>query len=147
MKLLELSQAQRDHLIWRLDHKTAMGLLTAIRIVDRMERGDLELVTLFQLAGRSEHSAKIHTRKVIDFRPGSNRKLRVSLSERLADTLLDLFEAALTDGHNYGPRLVGEFQLFRRSIGRARVHKQFEENQETGKYKEEWRLHALRSND
>lgn len=66
MKISELNEAQKQHLVWRLDHKTFMGLLTARRIV-RGEKGDLDLVEVFKLAERSDRSAKIHARKVIDY--------------------------------------------------------------------------------
>lgn len=66
MKLSELSEIQRRHLVWRLDAKTAMGLLTASRYA-RAEAGDLDLIDIFRRAGKSDHSAKIHSRKVINF--------------------------------------------------------------------------------
>ncbi len=66
MKISELNEAQKQHLVWRLDHKTFMGLLTARRIA-RGEKGDLDLVEVFKLAERSDRSAKIHARKVINY--------------------------------------------------------------------------------
>jgi hypothetical protein len=66
MKLSELSGLQKQHLVWRLDHKTAMGLLTACSFA-KGQHGDLDLVDIFKLSGRSDHSAKIHARKVINF--------------------------------------------------------------------------------
>lgn len=133
MRISELSQAQREHLIWRLDHKTVIGLLTAVRIVDKMERGDLKLVVLFRLAGRSEHSVK-----VINF-----TILRVSLSEYLADVLIDLFESSQERGYDYGPEMIEDFWNFQRSVNTGRVRKRFNEERPAGQYKEEWRSHAL----
>ena len=66
MKIAELSEIQKQHLAWRLDHKTGTGLLTACAIA-RGEHGDLDLVEVFTRAGKSAHSAKIHARKVINF--------------------------------------------------------------------------------
>lgn len=66
MKISELSETQKQHLAWRLDHKTAMGLFTACGYA-REDFGDLDLVEVFKRAGRSDHSAKIHARKVINF--------------------------------------------------------------------------------
>lgn len=137
LRISELSRMQREHLVWRLDHKTAMGLLTAVRMVDKMEGGDLELVALFQLGGRSEHSAKIHARKVIDFTIDSAASLRVSLSEHLADTLIDLFELSLECDYNYGPEMLEDFYRFQRSVNTGRVCKRFNEKKAAAKYKEE----------
>lgn len=66
MTISQLSPVQRQHLAWRLDHKTYVGLLTACRIA-RGEFGDCTLVEVFLRAGKSPHSAKIHARKVINF--------------------------------------------------------------------------------
>ena len=66
MKISELSDVQKQHLAWRLDAKTYCGYLTAGRIA-RGEFGDDDLVDVFRKAGKSEHSAKIYARKVINF--------------------------------------------------------------------------------
>ena len=67
MRISELTDAQKSHLAWRLDNKTSRGLLSACAIA-RGERGDIELVDAFQRYGdRTEHSAKIHARKVMSF--------------------------------------------------------------------------------
>lgn len=67
MKLSELNQLQKEHLAWRLDHKTACGMLTACRIA-RGELGNLELVNVFvRYGGKSKRSAMIHARKVAQF--------------------------------------------------------------------------------
>lgn len=66
MKISELTDIQKQHLAWRLDHKTYCGLLTACRIA-KGELGDDDLVEVFKKADKSEHSAKIHARKVINF--------------------------------------------------------------------------------
>ena len=66
MKLSELSEIQKQHLVWRLDHNTYVGLLTACRIV-RGEFGDDDLIEIFKKAGRTTHSAKILARKIINF--------------------------------------------------------------------------------
>lgn len=62
----QLTQTQREHLAWRLDHKTYCGHLTACQIA-RGERGNMDLVKLFQMFGKTLHSAKIHAAKVRKF--------------------------------------------------------------------------------
>ena len=71
MKISELNEEQNGHLAWRLDHKTACGYLTAIRIA-KGKLGDDDLVTIFKKMGKSNHSAKIHARKVINFSLSNN---------------------------------------------------------------------------
>lgn len=67
MKLSELTETQRGHMAWRLDHKTACGLLTALRIA-QMEYGDLDVAEIFQkYGGCSPRSAKIHATKCVRF--------------------------------------------------------------------------------
>ena len=69
MKLSELTETQKSHLVWRLDHKTCCGLLTAMRIA-KGEFGDKELVDVFMKhGGKSFLSARIHAKKVINFAP------------------------------------------------------------------------------
>jgi len=65
-KISELTDDQRRHLAWRLDHKTYVGYLTACRIA-RGEFGDDDLVTVFKRAGRSDRSAKIQARTILNF--------------------------------------------------------------------------------
>jgi hypothetical protein len=66
MNISDLSEVQRQHLAWRLDHKTYVGALTACKIA-RGDFGDSDLIDVFKKAGKTEHSAKIHARKVINF--------------------------------------------------------------------------------
>lgn len=68
MRLSELSEVQREHLVWRIDHKTGLGLLTACRIA-KGEFGDDELVDVFKKAGKSDRSARYHERAVARFKP------------------------------------------------------------------------------
>jgi len=64
MKISELNEDQRQHLIWRLDAKTCCGLLTAGSI-SRGEKGDLDLVDIFMEWGcRNKRSALAHARLV-----------------------------------------------------------------------------------
>lgn len=77
MKLSELTYTQRCHLAWRLDAKGFCGFCTACSIA-RGEKGDLEIVDIFKFCGATEHSAKIHTRKVINFRLKNGQPLRAS---------------------------------------------------------------------
>ena len=67
MKLSELTELKKQHLAWRLDHNTSCGYLTAISIA-KGELGDLDLIEIFKkFGGRSDHSAKILARKVMNF--------------------------------------------------------------------------------
>lgn len=70
-RISELTKTQKGHLAWRLDHKTYVGYLTALRVV-RGEFGDDDLVSVFKRAGRSDRSAKIHARKVLNFTLSNN---------------------------------------------------------------------------
>ena len=65
-KISELTKVQKEHLAWRLDHKTYVGMLTASAIA-RGEFGDDPLNIVFERANKSTHSAKIHARKVLNF--------------------------------------------------------------------------------
>jgi predicted membrane GTPase involved in stress response len=68
-RISDLTDTQKSHLAWRLDHKTYVGYLTACRIA-RGEFGNDTVVDVFRKAGRSDHSAKIHARKVVNFHLG-----------------------------------------------------------------------------
>lgn len=87
-KIKELTEEQRRHLAWRLEHKGYCGNITAVRIARgeyrfkstavRNARGkwilksmlssEMTLLQVFMEFDFSEHSAKIHSRKVIDFK-------------------------------------------------------------------------------
>jgi len=66
VKISELSEIRVQHLVWRIDHKTPIGLLTAARIA-RGEFGDLEIREVFVRCGLSARSAAIHAGKVERF--------------------------------------------------------------------------------
>jgi hypothetical protein len=66
MKISELTDLQKQHLAWRLDHNTACGMLTAIRIA-RGDCEDYDLIDLFITVGQSNRSAKILATKVSNF--------------------------------------------------------------------------------
>lgn len=69
MKVSELTEVQQGHLAWRLDHKTAVGFITSVKVArGEGDWGDKDLVEVFKWAGCSDHSAKIHARKVINFK-------------------------------------------------------------------------------
>lgn len=63
----QLNDAQKGHLIWRLDHKTWCGLITAGHIA-RGDHGDLSLVEIFKSMDLSDRQAKIHATKVMNFK-------------------------------------------------------------------------------
>jgi len=88
MKISELTDTQKSHLAWRLDHKTRMGLGTAGRTA-RGKMGDMDLVEVFKLAGKTEHSAKIHARKVINFKVDERKR---EASEASMQLLQGVFE-------------------------------------------------------
>jgi len=67
LRISDLTERQKGHLVWRLDHKTYVGLLTAGRIA-RQEFGNDTIIEVFKKADRSDRSAKIHARKVANFR-------------------------------------------------------------------------------
>lgn len=76
MKLSELTEDQKSHLAWRLDHKTYVGAFTAARIA-RGEFGDLDLVEIFVQAGKSKRSAMYHARAVARY--GEPEEMRLDL--------------------------------------------------------------------
>jgi hypothetical protein len=68
MTISQLTDDQRGHLIYRLDHNTGCGLLTAIRLA-KGEFGDLEIEHIFRTSGdRTPRSAKILATKVKNFK-------------------------------------------------------------------------------
>lgn len=82
--LSQLSENQRKHLAWRLDHNTSCGLLTASAVA-RGDHGDLDLVEIFKKYGdRSERSAKSLARRVETFKVDE----RV---ERVVDKVIQIY--------------------------------------------------------
>ena len=65
-RISQLNEEQKSHLAWRLDNKTYVGLLTAVRVA-RGEFGDDDLVRVFERAGKSTRAAKIHARMVLNY--------------------------------------------------------------------------------
>ena len=66
MKLSELNELQKSHLAWRIDHKTGIGMITSIKIANG-KYGDIDLIDVFKKCGKTDRSAKIQARKVINF--------------------------------------------------------------------------------
>lgn len=67
MLLSQLTYDQKGHLVWRLDHNTCCGFLTALRVA-KGRFGDLDLVDIFERFGDSSNrSAKILAGKVERF--------------------------------------------------------------------------------
>ncbi len=67
IRLSDLTEKQKGHVAWRLDHKSACGYLTACHIA-RGDEGNLRLIDIFEnFGGMSKHAAKIHVRKVINY--------------------------------------------------------------------------------
>ena len=68
MRVSELSDLQKSHLLWRIDAKTGCGLSWARAVAECRGGEDLDLVDVFVKAGKSLASAKIHARKVMNFK-------------------------------------------------------------------------------
>lgn len=68
MMVSELNEDQKSHLIWRIDAKTGCGLGWARAVAECRGGEDMDLVDVFIKAGKTPQSAKIHARKVINFR-------------------------------------------------------------------------------
>jgi len=66
MKISDLTEEQKGHLVWRLDHNTGCGLLSACRIA-RGQCGDLNVVDVFISVGQTNRSAKILATKVKNY--------------------------------------------------------------------------------
>ena len=69
MLISDLNLDQRQHLAWRLDAKTSCGYITACRIARLgTEFDNKDVFDVFKWTGLSDRSAKIHARKVINFK-------------------------------------------------------------------------------
>lgn len=69
VKIKDLTHLQRCHLAWRLDHKTVCGYVTAGHIArGNGEYAEATLMDIFTSFDCTPHSAKIHSKKVIDFK-------------------------------------------------------------------------------
>lgn len=68
--LESLSEEQRNHMAWRLDHNTGYGLLTISKIcrLENMGVNYLPLNKVLEHFGMKKHQAKIHARKIINFK-------------------------------------------------------------------------------
>lgn len=62
----ELTENQKSHLAWRIDHVTGHGYITACAIA-RGDFGDMLVSDVFRKAGKSDRSAKIHAHKVCTY--------------------------------------------------------------------------------
>ena len=65
-KLSELTNDQQMHMAWRADRYTGSGLLTIGRLI-RGEFGDVSVKDAFMQLDMTEHQAKWHARKVINY--------------------------------------------------------------------------------
>jgi len=88
MLVSNLSEDQRGHLIHRIDRHTGCGLGWANSIANG-NGGDLDLVDVFKQAGMTPHRAKIHARKVINFKVDERKREAGKVSMRL----LQMFHA------------------------------------------------------
>lgn len=66
MRVSELTDLQRNHMIWRLDHNTGCGLLTAIHVCSKINETNVKEVFL-TYGGCSPRSAAILSGKVERF--------------------------------------------------------------------------------
>jgi len=88
MRISELSEDQKSHLAWRLEHNTYVGYGTACRIA-RGEFGDLTLEECFEKADKKPRWAKYYAQKVIDFKVSESRKQAMERSMSVFKTALD----------------------------------------------------------
>lgn len=74
VKIKDLNDAQRVHLAWRLEYKAFCDMLSAIVIaqgeyaIHGKMSNNCTLFEVFKIMGLTDHQAKIHAKKVIDFR-------------------------------------------------------------------------------
>lgn len=64
--LSDLTEIQAGHLAWRLDMKTGIGFLKACAFASGWY-GNMPVAKIFEFAGKSPRSAKIHARKCVNF--------------------------------------------------------------------------------
>lgn len=88
MKISELSEDQKSHLAWRLEHNTYVGYGTACRIA-RGEFGDLTLEECFLKAEKTPRWARYFAQKVLDFKVSDSRKQAMERSMAVFKTALD----------------------------------------------------------
>jgi len=67
MRVSELTEDQKSHLIWRIDAKTGCGIGWARAVAECRGGEDMDLVDVFVQAGKTKRSAQIHARKIINF--------------------------------------------------------------------------------
>lgn len=83
IKVGQLTDLQKAHLAWRLDHKTYCGMISAIRIAKGKYLFNLKpsanctLFEIFKAMELTDHAAKIHARKVIDY-PNTPKGIKAS---------------------------------------------------------------------
>ena len=105
MRISELSEVKKQHMVWRLDHKTPMGILTAGRIVNGLEFGDLEVNEVFKRAGLSDRSAKIHAGKVerfnLNWPKAGNQFTRLGGRKDRVRNALEVAVGGIADGDHH----------------------------------------------
>jgi hypothetical protein len=67
MRVSDLNEHQKQHLVWRLDRYTGCGLLTAMTVARGEIHTDKTLEEIFEWTGTTPRSAKHHARKVTEF--------------------------------------------------------------------------------
>ena len=92
MLVSQLTDDQKSHLAYRLDHNTSCGYGTACRVA-KGEEEDLEVVEIFQKYGdRSKRSAQALAKKVETFSVNPEKK-------RASQLQLELFKTCLVTVH------------------------------------------------
>ena len=86
MKISELTEAQRSHLAWRLDHNTTVGYVTACRIAN-LKLGNPEVVDVFKKAGKSDRSSKLLAHKVENYIVPDTIKLNIEIEIKFEDVI------------------------------------------------------------
>lgn len=89
MKISELTDDQKSHLAWRLEHNTGYGIGASCAVA-RGEAGDLEIVDAFVRADKSRRSALILAKKVENFKVNERDR---AIGQRTLDLSLRFLEA------------------------------------------------------
>lgn len=88
MLLSELTEDQKSHLAWRLDHNTGCGFITATSVA-RGVHGDLDIVEIFEKYGFcSKRSAKALAKKVEAYKVDPKKKTIANLTLRIFPEVL-----------------------------------------------------------
>lgn len=100
IKISDLHKIQRDHLAWRLDHKTTCGMLTASAIA-RGEHGDMTIVEVFNKMDKSEKSSTMNAYYVLNFNKILEKRINKLEKDGSDKFLLELSKIKLWQWKTY----------------------------------------------